>query len=116
MEVGLDKAILSRLLPYMEVDLDRAILSRLLPYMEVGHHPSTKAIFFSANQLTYCFAPQTKIAQAQNKSDHFFSQSVCPFNESDIFSANRVFYCYEVSVHLVIPDWNHAACGSVCRR
>jgi hypothetical protein len=83
----------------MEEGLDRAILSRLLPYMEVGHRPSTKAIIFSANQLSYCFAPQTKIAQAQTTSTKaiiFFSQSVYPFNESDIFSANRVSYCYDV--------------------
>jgi hypothetical protein len=60
MEVGLDKAILSTLLPYMEEGSDRAILSRLLPYMEVGHRPSTKAIIFSTNQLSYSFAPQTK--------------------------------------------------------
>jgi hypothetical protein len=49
--------------------------------------------FFSQSD---CFAPQTKkIAQAQstsNKSENFFTQSVYPFNESDFFSVNRVFY------------------------
>jgi hypothetical protein len=39
--------------------------------------------------------PHYNIAQAQStsdKSDHFFSQSVYPFNESDIFSVNLVSY------------------------
>jgi hypothetical protein len=59
----------------------------------------TKAIFFSANQ----FAPLTKAI---------------------FFSANRESFCFAppakaivmmFSVHLVIPDWNHAACGHIPR-
>jgi hypothetical protein len=46
--------------------------------MEVGHRPSTKAIFFSTNQVSYYFAPQTKIAQAQTTS-----------TKAIIFSANQ---------------------------
>jgi hypothetical protein len=46
--------------------------------MEVGHRPSTKAIIFSANQVSYSFAPQTKIAQAQFTS-----------TKAIIFSANQ---------------------------
>jgi hypothetical protein len=45
--------------------------------MEVGHRAgaSTKAIIFSANQVSYSFAPQTKAI---------------------FFSANQVYYCYDV--------------------
>jgi intracellular septation protein A len=80
---------------------------------------STKAIIFSANQVSYCFAPQTKIAQAQTTSTKaiiFFSQSVCPFNESDFFQpigCPTVMRCF-ISVHLVIPDWNHGTSGHIC--
>jgi hypothetical protein len=70
--------------------------------MEVGHYniaqaqsTSTKAIFFSANQVSYRFAPQTKaiifsanrvsIVSRLKQKRYFFSQSVCASNESDNF-------------------------------
>jgi hypothetical protein len=34
------------------------------------------------------------IAQAQNKSENFFSQSVYPLTKAIFFSPNRVFYCF----------------------
>jgi hypothetical protein len=61
--------------------------------MEVGHRPSTKAIFFSTNQLSYCFAPQTKIAQAQTTSTKaiiFSANQFAPSTKAIFFSQSGV--------------------------
>jgi hypothetical protein len=66
----------------------------------------TKAIIFSANQMGE--RSRVLLFRASNKSDLFFNQSVLK-QKRFFFPAKRVLYGF------VIPDWNHAACGSVFR-
>jgi hypothetical protein len=68
---------------------------------------NTKAIIFSANQVGERRS-RVLLFRASNKSDFSPSQSGVLLFSRLLQKIYKVF-----SVHLVIPDWNHAACGYI---